>query len=593
MLARAALALVVTVALTGPAALPAPAAGAKPRLKAFDSCTGLVRYARRNAVRNADDLLGPRVLRPGDPTTMVPVAAPEAGEDHSSTNVQESGVDEPDTVKTDGRRLFAVAGGKLHVVDARASAPRLLDSLALPANAFSHELLLRGDRLLVLSRLGGFGIAEPRLRPEIVTRAGTMLSEVAVSDAGRLRLVRTLEADGEYLSARLTGATARVVLTTAPRALETTTAAGLAGSDLPAWMPRATLTRADGGERRIRRLVRCRAVRHTRVFSGLDMVTVLTIDLDKGLPAVDADALMTDADTVYASPDALYVATRRWIPPQRMAAGEPPRLTTAVHRFDASERGRTVYRSSGEVRGYVLSQWALSEHEGHLRVATTEAPDWWAGTVRESESHVTVLRERGTRLAEVGRVGGLGHGERIHGVRFIGDTGYVVTFRQTDPLYTVDLADPEHPRVLGELKILGYSAYLHPVGDDLLLGVGQDATAEGRRRGTQLSLFDVSDPRRPQRLQQRALAPGSSTAVEWDHRAFLYWPARRLTVIPVDDAAAGFRVTRQGIDAVGDVSQQGWITRSAVVGDRLFTVSEAGVTASPLATLAGGAWLPF
>ena len=178
-------------------------------------------------------------------------------------------------------------------------------------------------------------------------------------------------------------------------------------------------------------------------------------------------------------------------------------------------------------------------------------------------------------------------------MRFIGDTGYVVTFRQTDPLYTVDLSDPENPRVRGELKMLGYSAYLHPVGDDLLLGVGQDATEQGRRLGTQLSLFDVSDPRRPERLQQRALAPGSNSAVEWDHRAFLYWPATRLTVVPVDASAAGFRVTRQGIEPLGGVSQQGWITRSAVIGDRLFTVSDSGVTASALSTLRGGVWLTF
>jgi hypothetical protein len=588
---RAALVVLLAAAVAAPVLLPAPAAAAKPRLKAFDSCGGLVAYARRNALRNADELLVPRAGLPED-RAMTPVSAPGTDQDHSSTNVQERGVDEADTVKTEGRRLFAVAGNALHVVDARATPPRLLDSLPLSAGGHQSELLLRGDRLLVLSQIGGFGITDGLLRPARFTRAATTLSEVAVSDAGKLRLVRTLEADGTYLSARLTGATVRVVITSVPRALETP-AETVRKSGLPAWMPRATLTSADGGERRIRRLVRCRAVRHTRAFSGLDMVTVLTIDLERGLPAVDADALMTGADTVYASPRALYVATRRWIDRDPTASAEPPRLHTAIHRFDASDRGRTVYAASGRVRGYLLSQWALSEHDGHLRAATTETPDWWGGAVRESESHVTVLRPRGDRLVEVGRVGGLGHGERIHGVRFIGDVGYVVTFRQTDPLYTVSLADPERPRMLGELKILGYSAYLHPVGDDLLLGVGQDATAEGRRLGTQLSLFDVSDPRRPQRLHQRALAPGSSSAVEWDHRAFLYWPATRLTVLPLDAAAAGFRVTRQGIEPAGGVSQQGWITRSAVIGDRLLTVSDSGVTASPLATLRGGAWLPF
>ncbi len=531
--ARTALLLVLV------AALAAPPAAARPRLKAFDSCAGLVRYEQRHAEG---------VVTPPE---RMPIAAPEV-DDHSTTNVQEGGVDEPDTVKTDGRRLFAVAGGSLHVVDARARPPRRLDSLKLPEGV-QHELLLHGDRVLVLTQLGGFGIEEPGLiRPSPIWRAATMLSEIAVSDAGALRLLRTLEADGSYVSARLTGATARVVIA----------ATGVPGG---------TLTTARG-ERRIRRLVRCRAVRHARVFSGLQMVTVLSVDMEKGLPAVDADALLTSAQTVYASRGSLYVASRRWSDPRR----------TEIHRFDASERGRTVYRSSGAVPGYLLSQWALSEHAGHLRVASTD-----------SESHVTILRERDKRLAEIGRVSGLGPGEQIHGVRFIGDAGYVVTFRQTDPLYVVDLADPEHPRVRGELKMLGYSAYLHPVGADLLLGVGQDATEQGRRRGTQISLFDVSDPTQPRRLHQRALAPNSFSAVEWDHRAFLYWPADRLAVVPVEQAAAGFAVTRQGIDGRGSVSQPGTITRSAVIGGRLFTVSELGVTASPLATLSGGSWLPW
>jgi hypothetical protein len=334
--------------------------------------------------------------------------------------------------------------------------------------------------------------------------------------------------------------------------------------------PRGTLTRASGTTS-VRRLVRCRAVRRPSTFSGLELVTVLTIDLERGLPAVDSDAVMARADTVYASHRSLFVATHRWT----------NAVTTEIHRFDASEPRRTAYGSIGSVRGSLLSQWALSEHEGHLRVASTD----------DGESHVTVLRERDRRLVEVGRVGGLGHGERIFGVRFIGDVGYVVTFRQTDPLYTVALDDPEHPRVLGELKMLGYSAYLHPVGDGLLLGVGQDATEEGGRLGTQLSLFDVSDPRAPKRLHQRTLARGSGTVVEWDHRAFLYW--RGLAVLPVDGAAEGFRVGRGGIEPAGTVSQPGWISRSVVAAGRLLTVSEAGVTSSRLASLGGEAWLAF
>jgi hypothetical protein len=621
---RVLLVAVLVAALAAPVADEAAAAPSEPReanvrLKRFQSCPGLVRYARRNALRNARALIGPpmQVLRGGGgdddagggtppppaapvPAVPAPGVAPVAeGEDHSGTNVQEQGVDEPDLVKTDGTRLLVIAGDTLHAIDPRAPEPTLLDSLPLPSGS-GHELLLRGDRALVISGVYGEAIALDTPPGYPVTR----LTELDVSEPGRLRVLRTLEVDGSYLTARLTGDTARVVMTSTPRALARSVRR-VRRARAAGWTPNAVLTQRASGRKRTGKLVSCRSVRRTRGFSGLDMVTVLTIDLDRGLPAVDTDALMTDADTVYASQNSLYVATHRWLDPNTIGEGEPPAgMRTAIHRFDASQRDITEYRSSGEVKGFLLSQWSLSEHAGHLRVASTQAPEWWVDPDGTSESHVTVLREDGNALAEVGRVGGLGRGERIYAVRFIGDVGYVVTFRQVDPLYTIDLATPSAPKVLGELKIRGYSAYLHPVGDGLLLGVGQDATEEGARLGTQLSLFDVSDLRNPVRLHQSRVGGFSET--ETDHRAFLYWPATALTVVPVENwdpeffGAIGFRVDRAaGIAELGRLTHpvaqpfRGTIRRTLVVGDRLFTVSHAGVMASPLATLRGGAWLRF
>ena len=373
------------------------------------------------------------------------------------------------------------------------------------------------------------------------------------------------------------------------------------------------------GKRRRSALVSCRDVRRARVYSGMGMLTILTLDLDRGLELTDSDALMSDVQTVYASRRALFVATQRW-DAYDPDATEAPRTRTAIHGFDASEPGGTRYRASGEVPGHLLSQWALSERGGVLRVASTEIPPWWGdGGARESESFVTTLGERDGRLVQLGQVGGLGRGERIFAVRFIGDVGYVVTFRQVDPLYTVDVSDPAAPAVLGELKILGYSAYLHPAGAGRLIGVGQDATEEGMRTGAQISLFDVSDPAAPRRLHQRLIAEGSSSDVEWDHRAFLYWAPARLAVLPVsiyDQATTSEPMVYRppwmgaigfGIDPVAGISERGriahpatqgdaWraaVRRSLVVGERLFTVSDIGVQASDLATLGGAAWVPF
>jgi uncharacterized secreted protein with C-terminal beta-propeller domain len=558
------------------------------RLQPFRSCGELVDYAKRHAaeVAAAGGFAGP-------PVVAGPAGGRTAGPDSSTTNVQEAGIDEPDLVKTDGSRIFAVAAGTLHAVDARSAKPRLLDSLRL-VEGWGHELLLHDGRLLVLSR-SAFGpeplppIGRPGIAPFRPTQ--TILSEIDVRKPGSMRVVRTLTIDGAYLTARVAGATARVVVASIPEIVES--------PSLQNWLPSAVLQDRRTGRKTTRALVQCRKVRRPPVFSGLGMTTVVTIDLDRGLPPVDSDAVMSSAAPVYASSDALYVATQRWLP--RSPDSRTFEMTTEIHKFDSSKPSRTEYRASGAVAGFLLSQWSLSEQDGYLRAASTDLPSWLSPSPRrESESFVSVLAERAGKLVQVGRVGELGRGERVYAVRFIGDVGFVVTFRQVDPLYAIDLSHPARPKVLGELKIRGYSAYLHPVGKDLLLGVGQDATDEGRVLGTKLSLFDVSDLRRPVRVDDVALGPGSSE-VEFDHHAFLYWRPASLAVLPVQISkgpfagAIAFRVGGKRVEQLGRISHpaEAPVRRSLVAGGRLYTVSERGVEANDLATLAVEGWLPF
>ncbi|GLW05560.1 hypothetical protein Misp01_06900 [Microtetraspora sp. NBRC 13810] len=287
------------------------------------------------------------------------------------------------------------------------------------------------------------------------------------------------------------------------------------------------------------------------------------------------------------------------------AGPPPPPEQSEIHRFDITGSGPPRYVASGVVPGRLLNQYSLSEHEGHLRVATTTT-----NSRTDSESGVHVLDT--ATLGEVGRVTGLGKGEQIYSVRFIGPVGYVVTFRQVDPLYTLDLRDPKAPRVTGELKITGYSAYLHPAGDGRLIGVGQEATEQGRTRGMQISLFDVRDPAAPRRLAQ-LFQKDSGTEAEWDPHAFLSW--EDLVVVPLSswsadgaeasNSALVLRVGADAVDRVGEVRHpeiklpgtdqrmEPVIRRFLVIGDTLWTVSEAGLKASDLNTLADQAWIPF
>lgn len=637
-------AAVTVVAAAGGALAAADAQGAKgTRLQAFDSCGQLLRHVKAKAL----PLVGPYGFGRGSAKdVVVGIGAPEAargaqtpdaggvaGVDYSATNVQEEGVDEPDGVKSNGSTMFVVRGDRLVAVDVRATRPRLAGSLELEPG-WGHELLLSGDRLLVLSRGGRVTLDPP---PVIDSRFApvpqeTILTEIDVSRPGSMRIVRSLKLDASYVSARLVGTSVRVVTVSlvpqrlrfegpaqptpeAAAAATRSNRAVVAGSRIGAWLPNLEVRGRRGETLKRKPLAQCTDVRRPTVYAGLGLLTVLTVDLRKGLAPVDSDAVLTDGSTVYASEESLYVATQRAVP--QPASGpdiEPPKTSTAIHRFDTSDPQRAVYRGSGTVGGFLLNQWSLSEHEGVLRVVTTELPTWWSPAPRrETETFVTTLAAREGALVQLGRVGGLGRGERVFAVRFVGTTGYVVTFRQIDPLYTIDVSQPARPRVAGELKILGYSAYLHPLGGDLLLGVGQDATPEGARLGAQASVFDVSDPKRPQRIHALPLGRGFST-VEWDHRAFLWWGRLNLAVLPLTGAhrvgspdftgAVALRATRSALAEVGRVAHPpatpggapigaGPVERALVARGSLYTVSQLGVRATDLVTFADRGWLGF
>jgi Beta propeller domain len=591
--------ILVAVALGATVVASVPAADAKtkraatPRLKAFASCTGLISYARRH-VPPPRRFVPPRLPTPEAPalgggeddssgTTPAPVTAPApSGPDSSTTNIQEAGVDEPDIAKSDGTNVYTLTDDVLRATDARSPTPRVLSSVRISGS--EGEFFLQGRRILTISS----------------GSAGTILTEVDVANPAAMRVLRTFTVDGEHIGSRLTNRTVRVVVASVPRAIEVGPqpiqfdapgAAAAAARTKPlrarraGWVPSSVLRNRKTGRKRKRALVACDHVRRTPRFSGAGMVTVLTVDLERGLPAIDSDAVMTNARTVYASLGSVYVAT----------PGGWERGDTSIHRFDINGPQRTDYRASGQVPGELLNQFSLSEDKGLLRAATTDS----SGS--ESQSYVTVLATRSGRLEKVGQVGGLGRGERIYAVRFIGDRGYVVTFRQTDPLFTLDLADPAHPAVRGELKLLGFSSYLHPVGEHELLGVGQDATPEGIQQGTQLSLFDVADPAAPRLLQRRALGVSTSSDVEYDHHAFLWWAPKRLAVVPVFDnesggpaQAFGFHVDRDaGVNVAGSTSESSEVLRTLVIAGRLFTLTGEGLHAYDLDTFAAGPFAAF
>ena len=564
------------------AAVPAADAKRHKRLRAFASCAGLVNYAQDH-LATTQGVPG-RTVQPIDvapapqPQTttggpVAPSAAEDAAPDYSTTNNQEAGVDEPDIVKTDGKTLFTVAGDTVYALSVRGES-KIVGSMKL--DGYSGQLMLRGHKLVAIVEQGAVVYDRPvaALAPIRYGYGKTELTEIDVSDPSAMKVLRQLTFDGSFAAARQNGGTIRVVLNSTPLAYTQTGTADSARG----WLPRSHFISNVTHRTRTRSYVPCNRVSRTPTFSGLGMLSIVTLNLDKGLWQEDSDGVMTDAQTVYGSTKHLFVATQRWIDPNTPATDLPSGTTTLISRFDVTDPDSTAYEGSGSVPGYLLNQYSMSEQDGDLRVASTTQPVWWNGAQQEqSRSLVTVLR--GRSMTKIGQVDGLGHGQRIYSVRFAGDVGYVVTFRQVDPLYVIDLSDPTDPRVKGELELLGYSAYLHPVGSGRLLGIGQDATPEGRLKGTQASLFDVSDPSAPRLLSQVALG-GFGSQVEYDPHAFLYWVPKKLAFLPLQSEIVGLKVASPLAEA-GRIGHSG-AQRSIVVGDRIYTVGYDGVMGSDL-----------
>lgn len=237
-----------------------------------------------------------------------------------------------------------------------------------------------------------------------------------------------------------------------------------------------------------------------------------------------------------------------------------PTETTAIHKFVLGES--IQYQGEGEVPGHLLNQFSLDEFEGHLRVATTTGQVWRSSTEQPSQNHVYVLD---SGLNVVGKLEDLAPGEKIYSARFEGKKGFLVTFKKVDPLFVLDLSDPQNPEMLGKLKIPGYSDYLHPYDENHVIGLGKDAVPaeEGDfawYQGVKLALFDVTDPTTPKELASYSIGDrGTESYALHDHKAFLFDKQKELLVIPIQLAEINPEKYPLGVapQSYGDYTFQG------------------------------------
>jgi hypothetical protein len=511
----------------------------------------------------------------------------------SETNLQEAGVDEADTIKTDGRFLYTLVSPEypfpgIRPVESDDPFPRFGEApfiriLRISENPPDSREVARLDLREFENRVEGLYLFVDRDggAPDLLVAVGGSAAdiwgdwhcpycwgngttEVGIFDVGdpeRPRSVSRVSVDGRLLSSRRIGNRLYLVTRFGPelpgyvphprdpaererneRILDAATLADL--------LPRISANGADQGA-----LVapeRCfLPPREDDVTPEPGLITVTALNLDRP-GEMESQSVAGPAETLYVSTESLYVATSRSsaIPPARWPArwidepmdGDalPPDFSgvTDIHKFRLEEAGPT-YAGSGSVPGNLgwevhKRPFRMSEFEGTLRVATSLGNEW----DETSRTRLNLLREgEGGMLEETGFVDHIGKaGERLYASRFAGPRAFLVTFRMTDPLYVFDLSDPRNPVRAGELEIEGYSDYLHPIDENLLLGIGKDAVPDssgdpGMRgawyQGVKLSLFDISDSSRPFELDSMAIGKrGTESEVLHDHRGMAYLPPR-------------------------------------------------------------------
>jgi uncharacterized secreted protein with C-terminal beta-propeller domain len=321
---------------------------------------------------------------------------------------------------------------------------------------------------------------------------------------------------------------------------------------------------------------------------GQNLTTLALLNVgDTAAGPVATSTVAGFGGTIYASPDALYLAGSVW----SFIGGDIGVANgSRILKFQLAPDAVPLV-ATGQVDGAVLDQFSMDEDGDFLRVATTGFASDAGGTTNS----LFVLEQAGDELNVVGSLKNLKNGEQLRSARFVGDQAYLVTFRQVDPLFVIDLSSPTNPRVAGELTIPGFSSYLQPIGNGLLLGLGRDVDAvSGRDKGVQLSLFDVSNPASPKRLASRVLTDSwDQSEAEQDHHAFSWFPEQQILALPLSefansDGSFGQSLIVLHIDAtkgsdaielLGKPAQPDGVRRSLRISDVLYAVGPEHVRA--------------
>ncbi len=577
--------------------------------------------------------------------------------DYSQTNIQVEGVDEADYVKNDGNYIYKITGGNVTIISAVPAQEMAIASVISIENATPSQIFVNGERLAVFGTKYSYYPMPIMEKSDISSVSGIMppyryseksfINIYDISDRSSPALVANYSVDGNYYNSRMIGG--YVYLITSKYAY---------ADDIPDAVYRCSGTEKcfnlwyfpgyDSGQQyTIVSSVNIQNpsepnskvfltgyssnlyvsneniyVVNAKYFSVIDLLERYSSAVSEIMPEEVKTKISSILSAELFSNDEKYSAIQRTIQNYTLSLSKEEQQAfyerfseaeskfqnetakemekTSIHKIAISD-GNIDYVAAGEVPGISLNQFSMDEFDGNLRIATTT--NSWEDI---SKNHVYVLDQE---MKTIGKLEDLAQGERIYSVRFIGQRAYMVTFRQVDPLFAIDLSNPASPAVLGYLKIEGVSDYLHPYDETHIIGIGRDANESGSIKGLKIALFDVSDASSIREISKIIIGDsGTYSEALYDHKAFLFSKNKSLLVIPVSlvegekwnafQGAYVFNIDLEnGIALKGRITHQNesssggyWyynmnVRRALYIGDVLYTISDTRAMANSLADL--------
>lgn len=525
-----------------------------------------------------------------------------SSDDFSKTNVQVEGVDEADVVKTDGKYIYYLKNNKLTITDVSDNKNLLSAStIEFPNREFyPQELFLKDNKVVVIGtterEVEKIVNNEERYYPNY--KSYTVAKIYNVQDKTKPVEERNIEIEGSYLSSRMIGDNVYLI---SNKYIYAYLCKEYKINELdenyfkPEYIDTAVSEEA--------KCMGFDCIYYIPEFEDTSYLNIAAFNITNNEPA-NITSYLGAGNEIYASNANLYVTKVKYDYEKESSNYD---LNTEIYKFNLKDATCTFVKT-GTVPGSVLNQFSMDEKDGYFRIATTNSTSW------DSENNTNNLYVLNENLEIVGKVEGLAPGERIYSVRFMGNRAYMVTFVQTDPLFVIDLSDPINPTVLGELKIPGYSKYLHPYDETHLIGIGEDTKVVNYGYGDQvttdgmkMSLFDVTDPSNPKEMYTIKIGEkGTYSEVLYNHKALLFSKEKNIIAFPISITEDNYEVTFQGAIVYGLSIEKGFelkgkisntasnldkyygrnnVERIIYIKDTLYTISRSLIKATDMNTM--------